>query len=106
MAKVKYTGPSDVRELNAADLKKVGVDDFKKTQFPRGEAVEVSDAAAKHLLEHDLFGGEFAEAKDEDQASAPALTDAAVVESGEAAADQAPSAEAESNPPAARTTRR
>lgn len=50
MAQVIYQGPSDAYELSAADFKRLGVEDGKKTAFPRGEAVEVDDSVAEALL--------------------------------------------------------
>lgn len=68
--KVKYNGPSHFRVLDAADLKKVGVEGFKKTSFPRGEEVEVDEAVAKGLDE--LVPGEFSVVKDEPKPATPA----------------------------------
>lgn len=62
--KVQYTGTSDVRELGAADLAKVGVDGFRKTSFAQGDVVEVSDEAGTALVNEGLFDGEFTEVKE------------------------------------------
>lgn len=58
MAQVIYRGRADVRELAAEDLKKAGVEGFKKTRFPRNTPVEVSDEVAAALTNPDykLFG--------------------------------------------------
>ena len=54
---IKYSDRSDARVLDADDLKRVGVEGFRKTMFPRGEAVEVDDAVGEMLLEaHEIFG--------------------------------------------------
>lgn len=53
---VKYTGFADVRQLVAGDLAKAGVDNFRKTDFPKGEAVAVDAAVGKVLVEEDIFG--------------------------------------------------
>lgn len=53
--KIKYTGFSDVVELDAAAWKNVGVEDQKKVTFDRSNnfTESVSTAAAKWLLEND-----------------------------------------------------
>lgn len=56
MAKVVYNGFADFRVLEAADLKKVDVTGFKKTQFAKGVPVEVGDDVAKALTENSIFG--------------------------------------------------
>jgi hypothetical protein len=61
--KVIYNGPSHFRELGAVDLKKVGVEGFRATSFPRGEEVEVDETVAKGLEE--LVPGEFTVVKEE-----------------------------------------
>lgn len=48
---------TDNRVLSAADLKKAGVEDFKKITFVRNEPVEVSDEVAEVLTGHKLFTG-------------------------------------------------
>lgn len=66
MAKtVRYTGLSGIREIGAADFKNVGVEDQglirvaganlhnNRKNLPR--EVEVSDAAAAYLVEHEDF---------------------------------------------------
>lgn len=72
MASIKFkgSGHTDVRTLDAADLQKAGVEGFRKTDFHRGEAVEVSDGVAKAILENaDLFDDfEAVEAKQEAKA--------------------------------------
>lgn len=61
---VQYSNFADVRELNAADLSKAGVEGFRSTKFPRHEAIEVSDEVAEALLNHELFATEFTVADD------------------------------------------
>lgn len=61
MARLKYMGTSDSRELSAADFKKLGVEDQKKTVFPRFEEVEVDDVVAEALTNL----GDFEEVKTE-----------------------------------------
>lgn len=58
MAKVTFTGPADIRELDSDDLKRhAGVEGFRKTSFRKGEAKDVDDAVAQALIEHpDVFG--------------------------------------------------
>lgn len=55
--KVKYTGTADVQEFGAADFSKANVEG-KKTSFPRGKAVEVSDEVGALLTGKDdpIFG--------------------------------------------------
>lgn len=64
--KVIYRGSEHFRELNAADLKKAGVEEgFSKTIFARDEPTEIDDAAAQALIgTPDLFG-KFEVAQDE-----------------------------------------
>ena len=57
MAKVKFVGKGiDIRVLDAEDLKKAGVEGFKKREFRHGEVVDVPDAVAKVLVENELYG--------------------------------------------------
>lgn len=69
MAKVKFVGRDDLRILDAADLKKAEVEGFRKTEFARFEAVEVSDEVAEALLDESEFFGKF-ELVEEDEAPA------------------------------------
>lgn len=55
---VKYTGPSDVREFNAEDMKKAGVEGFRKTGFPKGVSVAVEDEVADVLTSAEGFFSE------------------------------------------------
>ena len=54
--KVVYEGPYSARELAAVDLKKAGVEEFTKTMFLKGKAVEVEEEVGKALIENKLFG--------------------------------------------------
>lgn len=56
---VKYKGRSDVRELAAEDLRKAGVEGFRKTSFLRNESTEVPDEVGRALIEHELFARDF-----------------------------------------------
>lgn len=87
MAYVKYTGRAGIRELFAADLEKSGVEGFRKTQFYRGIATKVDEAAAKALTENEELYGKFELVETEQSAS----TDESA---GEATADVAPAAKA------------
>lgn len=63
--KVVYQGPSDLRELSAEDIHKGDENaSFRKTTFRRGEPTEVDDQAGAVLLNHELFAGEFEEARE------------------------------------------
>jgi uncharacterized membrane protein YgcG len=66
MKQVVYVGTSDFRELGAADFEKLGVD-HDDMVFPRGQAVEVSNALAEKLMESPLVRRQFVE-YDEDSA--------------------------------------
>lgn len=69
MARIKYVGTSDFRELAAEDLAKAGVEGFRKTSFARGEYVEVSEEVATALIEEtDLFDEDFEEETPEEAA--------------------------------------
>ena len=58
MRYLKYTGTSDAYELGAADFKRAGVDDARKTRFPRNVAVEVEDNVAEAILSGEgVFAG-------------------------------------------------
>lgn len=60
MAKVKYVGGMDTRELSAADFKKLGVEEgAKKMVFNRGEEVEVEGNIAEALMHATILPGEF-----------------------------------------------
>lgn len=56
--KVQYNGPSDFQEFDAADLKKSGVEGFRKTSFAKGVPVEVDDEVGAVLVSKDdeIFG--------------------------------------------------
>lgn len=57
MRTIKYTGTSDAQTFDAEDMKKEGVEGFKKTTFRKGEPVEVDDAVAEQLLgKEGIFG--------------------------------------------------
>jgi hypothetical protein len=58
---LQLSGPAHIRNLGAADLKKVGVEGFRSTDFHRGEPVEVPDLVGQALIQGALFGN-FAEA--------------------------------------------
>lgn len=60
MAKVQFNGRADTRVLSADDLKRHGVEGFKKTSFPKGVPTEVSDEVANTLLEKPNVFGKFA----------------------------------------------
>lgn len=51
MATVVYVGNTDVRVLTAADFKRLGVDGQNKVEFEVGVPEDVSDDAAKMLME-------------------------------------------------------
>lgn len=65
--KVAYVGRSDVRSLAAEDLKPHGVEGFRKTEFKRGETVEVDDAVGKVLIEDSGTFGSFKEVTSEEE---------------------------------------
>lgn len=72
MATVKYTGRADVRTLDADAMSKLGVEGFRKTRFPRNEAVEVSEEAAGVLvnkLGFELITSEEEQAEESDEAA-------------------------------------
>ena len=56
MATVIYRGKADIRVLSANDLKRVGVEGFRKTEFHNGEPIEVSSEVAKVLVNNSQFG--------------------------------------------------
>lgn len=56
MTSIVYKGDADVRELASDDLKKAGVEGFKKTAFAKGVPTEVADDVATALIENDIFG--------------------------------------------------
>lgn len=69
--KIKYVGPSHFRELGAEDLKKFGVEGFKKTTWTRDEPTDIEPKAGKALLEN--LPDEFAEVpEDKSTSAAPA----------------------------------
>jgi len=57
MAKVIYRGKADVRTLAKHDLD--GVEDFSKTSFARNEPTEISNEAARALIESPNRYGKF-----------------------------------------------
>lgn len=59
MTNIRFMGAWDARVLSSADLKKHGVEDFTKTMFPRGQAVEVSEEVAEVLLSNAKIFGKF-----------------------------------------------
>lgn len=63
MATVIYKGKADFRTLAKADL--IGVDDFSKLTFAKGVPTEVSDEAAKALLDGKALYGKFELVKEE-----------------------------------------
>lgn len=73
MGYAKYVGQADVRELSAADFKRVGVEGGKKLTFRRNEPVEVDDALLESLVGHTAFEGEFQQV--DDPAEAQRLAD-------------------------------
>jgi hypothetical protein len=56
---IAYTGRADIRVLNAEDLKRLGVEGFRKTEFKRNQEVEVDAEVAKALTEHEVLGKQF-----------------------------------------------
>ena len=55
--RAKYLGPSHFRILDAEDLKKAGVEGFRKTSFPKRVEVEVDEKVAAALVgQPGLFG--------------------------------------------------
>lgn len=55
MTRVVYKGRDDVRVLAADDLKKAGVEGFRQMSFPVNVPVDVDDAVAEQLVNHELF---------------------------------------------------
>lgn len=80
MPNLTYTGRADVREFTAADFKRLGVEDAKKTTFHNGEAVEVDEAVAEVLI--GSYPDDFSTDEVEDGGTARALTDTDVTEQG------------------------
>lgn len=70
---IKYVHGSNFRELDAADLKKAGVDGFKKTTFAKDEPVEVEDNVAAALVDNEsgLFDDEFEYVEDDEALDEP-----------------------------------
>jgi hypothetical protein len=62
---IAYTGKADIRVLSAADLKLLGVEDFRKTEFKRNQTVEVEDNVAEALLGSKQLKGQFSEIQTE-----------------------------------------
>lgn len=75
MPLIKYIGTAHFRELDAADAKRADppVTDFRKTTWKRGEAEEVSSAAAEWLT-RDL-DDEFEEVAEARTMSASSISD-------------------------------
>lgn len=65
MAKVQYNGRADLRVLDAEDLKRHGVEGFKKTPFARGKSVQVTDEVAALFLDKPEVFGSFSLVDDE-----------------------------------------
>lgn len=59
MSRVVYNGTSDFQEFGPEDFVKAGIDDQEGVRFARGEATEVSAAAAKALLDSEGLFGDF-----------------------------------------------
>lgn len=87
--KVQYKGPSHFRVLDASDMKKFGVDGFKKTSFARRTDVEVPDEVGKVLVE---TLGEFVEVKDDDKTKASADDATVTPTAGKKSGGDAPAA--------------
>jgi hypothetical protein len=69
MAQIKYMGFGH-RSLNAADLKKAGVEEgFSKTLFVGGVATEVDDSVAKAILDNAGLFGKFEAVTGDDSAN-------------------------------------
>lgn len=83
---IKYSDRSDARVLDADDLKRVGVEGFRKTMFPRGEAVEVDDAVGEMLLESPEIFGKFERV----ERDAPSTDEAKAAKASAKDADAAP----------------
>lgn len=66
MALIKYIGTAHIREIAAADFKKLGVEGQRLLRFFRHEAVQVDDDVAD-TLEKEL-GDEFTKVKDDTSA--------------------------------------
>lgn len=74
--KIKFTGRDDSRVLDAKDIaKSVEGSEFRKTTFPKNEAVEVPNDAAEAILSLPEIFGQF-EAVDEGEQDAPEEQDA------------------------------
>lgn len=68
--RVKFTGFEDYHTVVAGDFKDLTVKEFRKTEFPRNEWVEVSpDVAA--ALSDPRFGGRFEVEKVEEEPKSP-----------------------------------
>lgn len=59
MANIKYTGRAHIRSLSAADLKQSGVEGFSKTDFARGQSIEVADEVAEAIIGNPEIFGKF-----------------------------------------------
>lgn len=57
--RAKFMGPSHFRILDAEDLKKAGVEGFRKTSFPKRVEVEVDEKVASALTGHPSLFGRF-----------------------------------------------
>lgn len=81
--KIKYTGPDDLRILDAKDLAKADVEGFRKTEFPKGEVVEIDDAAAEGILRTPEVYGNFETVTEDSESDAKATKSKAKADSGE-----------------------
>ena len=108
---VKYTGKSDFQEFSAADFKKAEVDDQNKVSFPKGEAVEVSDAAGEALISKEGVFGQHSFEQVEDEAETKSAedenagNDEGVVETEPATSGKAASTEGTADATATTSTR-
>lgn len=75
MTDIVYKGPFDVRVLDADDLKKAGVEGFRKTYFEAGKVTEVSEEAFTALTENSGLFGAFSAPADLNKKEQAALFD-------------------------------
>lgn len=66
MKHIVWAGGSDARHLNAADLKKAGVEISEDLMFPRLTPVKVTNEVAKALTENQRLFGKFSEVDSDD----------------------------------------
>jgi len=104
---IKYTDSSDARVLDADDLKKAGVEGFRKTMFQRGESVEVDDAVGDALLAAPEIFGKFErverDAPSDDEAKA---TKASAKDADAAAGEAATTSDTPTTRPSGRASTR